>query len=212
MQKPIHYCKNLVVPQHIARICTMSMGSDDVQTVEESASSRMHYLFFLPCLGIFPFPSSVQFLTTATHKPHLCSTSVSGEAYYIRLDVISTLMVTTLLPYETQRAQPIPVVLDDHNWKDWKSLVECALDYRTLGDITYDGGKADPYPIDAPANATADKKAEVKDAQVMWRDRDAAARNQLLPYLSPKIRAKVRSASTAAQLWSKLLDEFESRD
>ena len=58
----------------------MSMGSDDVQTVEESASSCTHYLFFSPCLGIFPFPSSVQFLTTATHKPHLCSASVSGEA------------------------------------------------------------------------------------------------------------------------------------
>jgi hypothetical protein len=97
--------------------------------------------------------------------------------------------------------------LDERNWIDWKDILTSTNKERGIWSVTVGTDTRPP----TPSNQDPDRdRILVKITE--WEDRDAAARNQMISNMTPTIRAKCRSADTAAGVWKKLIEEFESTD
>jgi hypothetical protein len=123
---------------------------------------------------------------------------------------------TANLPKHDIRKYQDIVKLTDSNWIDWKDVIETVLVNRGLWRITSsDEGllldSRPPHPAIPSALTEADIEKLI-EKQEAWDDRDGAARSQILLNLSPRVRLKVRGVRTAAEIWDKLLQEFESHD
>ncbi|VFQ85397.1 unnamed protein product [Cuscuta campestris] len=107
----------------------------------------------------------------------------------------------------------VPVKLEDNNYPSWSSTVKATLiAHRLLGYI--DGTEHVPLPtiVDEKASSATDKEPvmKVSPAYDQWTIIDAQLRASLLALLSPSIQNLVHQCPTAADLWDKLHQRYNS--